>query len=208
MAEMICDPDARLSLAARFVRWVLIGLYRLQGWKTDGTLPDTPKFVLCGASHTSNWDFIVFLGVTDDFGIRPRFMGKNTLFKWPMRGFMCGLGGVPVDRSARKDMVAQMVDQFAAHDDFALVVAAEGTRSPNANWKTGFYRIAERAGVPIVFIGPDYKRKRGVVGPTIMPTGDYDADMAIGIEFFKTLHPKNPENAIFPDGTSMAQILS
>lgn len=208
MAELICDPDARLSLAARFVRWLLIGLYRLQGWKAEGTLPESRKFVLCGASHTSNWDFIVFLGATDDLGIRPRFMGKNTLFKFPMRGFMCGLGGVPVDRSARKDMVAQMVDQFAAHDEFALVVAAEGTRSPNPNWKTGFYRIAEAADVPILFVGPDYDRKRAIFGPIVHPTGDYDADMAVGIEFFKTLRPKHPENAIFPDGTSMAQILS
>lgn len=201
------NPDVRLSPSARLVRWVLIGLYRMMGWKSEGQLPDTKKFVLCAASHTSNWDFIVFLGVTDDFGIRPRFMGKHTLFKWPMRGFMYGLGGVPVDRSARKDMVAQMVDQFEAHDEFALVVAAEGTRSPNTNWKTGFYRIAERAGVPILFAGPDYRRKRGVFGPLIMPTGDYEADMAIGFEFFKTLHPKNPEKALFPDGSSMADLL-
>lgn len=208
MTAVVRDPNARLSWSSRFVRWVLIGLYRLAGWKTEGALPDSKKFVICAASHTSNWDFIVFLGVTDDFGIRPRFMGKNTLFKWPMKGFMYGLGGVPVDRSARKDMVTQMVEQIAAHDEFALVVAAEGTRSPNTNWKTGFYRIAERAQVPIIFVGPDYQRKVGVFGPVIMPTGDYDADMAVGIEFFKTLHPKHPEKALFPDGSSMAQILS
>lgn len=204
MADLTITPDTRLSPMARFVRWALIGLYRLRGWKAEGKVPETFKFVLCGASHTSNWDFIVFLGVTEDFGIYPRFMGKHTLFKWPMRNFMIGLGGVPVDRSCRKDMVAQMVDQFAAHEEFALVVAAEGTRSPNANWKTGFYRIAEAAQVPILFAGPDYKRKRGVFGPMVMPTGDYDADMAVGIEFFKTLHPKYPRKALFPDGSSRA----
>lgn len=207
MGAMICDPDARLSLAARFVRWLLIGLYRLQGWKAEGRLPDARKYVLCAASHTSNWDFIIFLGATDELGVRVRFMGKNTLFKWPMRGFMCGLGGVPIDRSARKDMVAQMVEQFEAHDELALVVAAEGTRSPNANWKTGFYRIAEAARVPIVCVGPDYARKRAVFGPVFEPTGDFERDMQVAYAFFKTLVPKHPERAVFPDGSTMAQIL-
>ncbi|WP_265569639.1 lysophospholipid acyltransferase family protein [Sphingomicrobium nitratireducens] len=199
MGEIRCDPNARLSLAARLVRWLLIGLYRLRGWSIDGSLPDIRKFVLAGASHTSNWDFIVFLGVTDELGIRPRFMGKNTLFRWPMKQFMCGLGGVPVDRSARKDMVAQMADQFAAHDEFALVVAIEGTRSPTRHWKSGFYRIAEAAGVPIVCVGPDYERRRGVIGPVIHPSGNYEADLAKMIAFFRTLKPRHPERALFPD---------
>lgn len=195
--------DPPLGLASRLVKWLLLQWYRLSGWRTEGALPDERKFVIVGASHTSNWDFLVFLGTVEALGVRPRFMGKSSLFRWPMEGFMRGLGGVPVDRSARRDMVQQMADQFAAHDEFALVVAAEGTRSATTQWRSGFYRIAQAAGVPFVCAGPDYVRKRGIIGPTIWPTGDFDADMAPAYAFFKALRPKHPERALFPDGSGL-----
>lgn len=175
--------------------------FRLTGWKVKGTLPDYPKMVIIGASHTSNWDFLVFVGVVDAVGRHIRFAGKNTLFKWPMGGFMRALGGISIDRSAPKDLVGQIVDQFNAHDDFCLVVAAEGTRSYTEKWKTGFYRIATEAKVPIVCAGPDYPRKLGVFGPVIWPAGDFDRDMAPAFAFFRTLSPKDPSRAGFPPGT-------
>ena len=79
-----------------------------------------------GASHTSNWDFLVFLGTVQALGRQVRFIGKHSLFKWPMGGFMRALGGVPVDRSSPQDLVSQIVAQFDAHDDFVLVIAPEG----------------------------------------------------------------------------------
>ena len=47
-------------------------------------------------------------------------------------------------------LVSQIVDQFRAHEDFILVIAPEGTRSLTTQWKSGFYQIALKAGVPIV----------------------------------------------------------
>ncbi|MGW8323976.1 MAG: glycerol acyltransferase, partial [Thermodesulfobacteriota bacterium] len=44
-------------------------------------------------------------------------------------------------------------------------------------WKTGFYRIAESANVPIVLGFLDYRRKVGGIGPVVVPTGDIEADM-------------------------------
>jgi 1-acyl-sn-glycerol-3-phosphate acyltransferase len=58
-----------------------------------------------------------------------------------------------------------------------MVVPPEGTRQKVRYWKTGFYRIAERAKVPIVLGFLDYRRKVGGLGPTVVPTGDIDADM-------------------------------
>ena len=113
---------------------------------------------------------------------------------------MRALGGVPVDRGARQDLVSQIVAQFDAHDEFILVIAPEGTRSATRQWKTGFYQIAMKAGVPIVCAGPDYPGKRGVFGPVIRPTGDYDADMKPAFAFFRTLTPRHPERAAFPEG--------
>ena len=170
------------------------------GWSISGTLPPDRKFVIMGASHTSNWDFLVFLGAVHAVGRQIRFIGKHSLFHWPMGGFMRALGGVPVDRSAPQDLVSQIVDQFHAHDDFILVIAPEGTRSFTTNWRSGFYQIALRAGVPILAAGPDYPTKRGVFGPLIRPTGNYAEDMKPAFSFFHTLAPKHPERAGFPDG--------
>lgn len=113
---------------------------------------------------------------------------------------MRALGGIPVDRSAPQDLVSQVVAQFDAHEDFILVVAPEGTRSRTSEWKTGFYQIALKAGVPILAAGPDFPTRRAVFGPVIRPTGDYAEDMKPAFAFFHTITPKHPERSAFPDG--------
>lgn len=188
----------RMNLLERLVRRVLIALYRLSGWRPEGQLPSDRKFVIMGACHTSNWDFLVFLGTVHALGRQVRFIGKHSLFRWPLGGFMRALGGVPVDRGAPQDLVSQIVAQFDAHDDFALVIAPEGTRSRTTDWKTGFYQIALRAGVPIVVAGPDYPTKRGVIGPVIHPTGNYLEDLKPAFAFLRTIMPKHPARAAFP----------
>jgi 1-acyl-sn-glycerol-3-phosphate acyltransferase len=193
--------EPRLGIVSRLVYRLLLGWFRGSGWRAAGTLPADRKFVIVGASHTSNWDFPVFLGTVEALGRRVRFIGKDSLFRWPIGGFMRALGGVPVRRDASQDLVAQVVAQFAAHQDFALIVAAEGTRAPTTRWRTGFYQIALQAGVPIVCAGPDYDKKLGIIGPVIHPTGDFDADMKPAFAFFRGLHPKHPERAAFPPGT-------
>jgi len=187
-----------LSRPARFVRWGLLQWYRRSGWRAVGTLPPDRKFVIIGASHTSNWDFPVFLGTVHAVGRQVRFIGKSSLFHGAVGRFMRALGGVPVDRAAPQDLVSQIVDQIAAHDDFLLIVAAEGTRSRTTMWKTGFYQIALKAKVPIVCAGPDYPTKRGIFGPVIHPTGDYERDMAPAFAFFRSLRPRHPDRAAFP----------
>lgn len=161
-------------------------------------LPAERKLVIVGAPHTSNWDFLVFLGTLHARGRRARFIGKRSLFRWPLGGLMRALGGVPVDRTARQDLVGQIVEQVHANDDFLLIVAAEGTRARNTHWHTGFYQIALRAGIPIVCAGPDYPARRGVFGPTIEPTGDFERDMAPAFAFFRTLKPRHPDRVAFP----------
>lgn len=188
-----------LGPVSRGLLWLLLSWYRRSGWTAHGSLPPDRKMVILGASHTSNWDFLVFLGTVHAVGRRVRFIGKHSLFRGALGRFMRALGGVPVDRSARRDLVSQIVEQMRVHDDFLLIVAAEGTRSRTTQWKTGFYQIALRAKVPIVCAGPDYPTKRGIFGPIIHPTGDYQRDMAPAFAFFRTLSPRHPERAAFPD---------
>lgn len=190
-----------LSRLERVVRWLLLQWFFRTGWTISGSLPPARKLVIMGASHTSNWDFLVFLGAVHALGRQVHFIGKHSLFGWPLGGFMRALGGVPVDRSAPQDLVSQIVAQFDARDDFVLVIAPEGTRAATRQWKTGFYQIAMKAGVPIVCAGPDYPNRRGVFGPVIRPTGDYQADMKPAFAFFRTLTPRHPERSAFPDGS-------
>ncbi|MCL6698869.1 lysophospholipid acyltransferase family protein [Sphingomonas sp. NSE70-1] len=190
----------RLNWLERLIHWILLRWFVRNGWTVSGTLPPDLKIVIMGASHTSNWDFLVFLGAVHSLNRKVHFIGKHSLFRWPLGGFMHALGGIPVDRGSRQDLVSQVVAQFDAHDEFILVVAPEGTRSRTKEWKTGFYQIALKAGAPIVPAGPDFPSKRAVFGAAIRPTGNYAEDMKPAFHFFRTIVPRHPERSDFPDG--------
>jgi len=164
----------------------------MRGWHIEGTPPADRKFILVGAPHTSNWDFAVFLGATDELGIHPSFIGKQSLFRWPMRRFMFDMGGIPVDRTRRSNYVEQVVAEFAKRDELALVIAPEGTRDSDGRWKSGFYHIAMGAGVPIVPAWINRRTRKAAIGSAIRPTGDYAADLKRIAGFYRTREPDNP----------------
>ncbi len=180
------------SLSSRLVRRLLIALYKLRGWHIEGRPPAVKKFILVGAPHTSNWDFAVFLGATEELGIRASYLGKHSLFRWPLRRFMLDMGGIPVDRSKRANYVEQVVAEFARRDELALVIAPEGTRHSDGRWRSGFYHIAMGAGVPIVPAWLDRRQRRAAIGAPIQPTSDYAADMKRIGDFYRALQPDNP----------------
>lgn len=180
------------SLPSRLVRGLLVALYKLRGWHIDGRPPAVKKFILVGAPHTSNWDFAVFLGATHELGIRASYLGKHSLFRWPLRRFMLDMGGIPVDRAKRSNYVDQVVAEFARREELALVIAPEGTRHSDGRWRSGFYHIAMGAGVPIVPAWIDRGKRRAAIGSPILPTGDYAADLARIAEFYRAALPGNP----------------
>lgn len=187
------DPP---GLVARGVRRLLLLLYRMRGWKAVGVVPEPRRFILIAAPHTSNWDFINFLGLTADLGIRPFFMAKLSLFCWPIGGFMRQMGGVPVDRRNSGNVVEQMTQEFARRAEFMLTVAPEGTRGRAQKWRTGFYQIAMAAKVPMAVGMMDYRTRTGGLGPLIWPTGDFRADMQKIFDVYKSCTPKFPERAV------------
>ncbi len=187
---MQANYDRRPTLLSRLVKAAVLGLYRWKGWQLEGGRPEARKFVITGAPHTTNWDFIFFIGTTWRMGISPSFMGKLSLFRGPLKRFMYDMGGLPVDRSKPgSNYVEQTVEHFARSDDLALVVAPEGTRRTDGSWRSGFYHIALRAGVPIVPAWVDNRTMRGGLGPAIMPTGDYGADLARIAAFYRSVMP-------------------
>jgi 1-acyl-sn-glycerol-3-phosphate acyltransferase len=165
---------------------------RMFGWQVVGKLPDIPKFVLIGAPHTSNWDFVLFLGVIFTLRASVRFMGKAELFRFPVGWFFRYCGGIPVDRKKSTGLVDQMVKVSNASKKFILTIAPEGTRHHVTEWKRGFYHIAKEAGIPIVMAVVDGKRKEVRIGQVFHPTGNVEADMKTIQGFFTGIVGVNP----------------
>ena len=186
---MATQTERKPSLSSRIVRAIIEAVYRWQGWRIEGDLPDIPKYVIAGAPHTSNWDFVFFTGATAAQSVRPNFMGKHTLFTGAMRNFMFDMGGIPVDRTKRANYVEQVADEFEKRDRLALVIAAEGRRSSNGEWRSGFYHIARAANVPIVPAWVIPKEHRLGFGPAIMPRESYAETLAEIARFLRSKRP-------------------
>jgi 1-acyl-sn-glycerol-3-phosphate acyltransferase len=170
---------------------VLLGASR---WSMEGEMPSAKKFVLIAAPHTSNWDFLYAMAYISAKGLPVRWMGKNALFRGPQGALMRALGGIPVDRTKKSNMVQAMVEEFERHEAFVLLVPAEGTRSLGERWKSGFYHIARGAGVPIALGYLDYRSKRAGIGPLLWPTTDVTADMDRIRDFYADKFGKYPKD--------------
>lgn len=177
---------------SEIVRRFSVFMYKIGGWEAVQENPPPKKAVIIAAPHTSNWDFIYFFGLCNSLGIRSYWIGKSTLFKWPWGDMMRRLGGVPVDRSKSQNMVDTMVTEFEKRNDFLLTIPPEGTRGSVKQWRTGFYYIALKAKVPLIMGMMDYAKKSGGLGPSFMPTGNYQEDMKRLSEFYHSVTPKFP----------------
>jgi 1-acyl-sn-glycerol-3-phosphate acyltransferase len=175
------------------VKAIARGFLKSTNWEPEGFRPAQPKFVLIAAPHTTNWDLAYLLAFAVIFDVRITWMGKHALFRPPLGWLMRAVGGMPVMRSKRGDLVEQLVREFATRETLALVVPAEGTRSYTSHWKSGFYHIASGANVPIVMGYLDYKRRRGGFGAALLPTGNLRADMDEIRDFYEDIVGKFPE---------------
>lgn len=203
---MDSSGQSRPALISRIAKWVVLKAYRLRGYHLQECHPVPKRCVLLGAPHTTNWDFIFFLGAITELGCKPSFLGKLSLFKGLLRGFMYDMGGIPVDRSLRgARYVEQVVEAFEGRDELALVVAPEGTRGPIKGWRSGFYHIAHGAGVPIVPGWTDAVRRTGGIGEPIMPSGDYAADLAKLLAFYQSVVPGHPRLQALADSIEAAK---
>ncbi len=166
---------------------------KISGWRLQGELPPVHRFVLIAAPHTSNWDLPVMLCAALLFRMKLYWMGKDAIFRPPFAGIVRWLGGIPIDRSAANNLVAQSVALYRDRESLVLVVPPEGTRQKVRHWKTGFYYIALGAQVPIVMGFLDYKHKLAGFGPTVVPTGDIEADMQAIRAFYAGITGKHPD---------------
>ncbi len=166
---------------------------RLVGWSLVADLPATQKYLLIGAPHTSNWDFPIALLMLAGMGLKLYWVGKDSLFKGIKGTVMRKLGGIPVERGARKNFVGQIVDLYNSRDKMVLTIAPEGTRKYLDHWKTGFYNIALNAKIPIALGFVDYHSKTCGVGGYFTPSGDREADLKTLRKFYADKSGKFPQ---------------
>lgn len=176
-----------MNLAAR--------LLRMAGWTVRISAPDYPKCIICVAPHTSNWDFIIGKLAYASVGRRAGFLMKEQWFFWPLGCLFRAIGGIPVPRGKRRGSLTEAVTaKFKTADRLQLAITPEGTRSRNADWHTGFLRIALAADVPVELGVIDYAYKTVTIADVFVPTGDIDADMSAVKRFYAGAHAKYPEN--------------
>ena len=168
-------------------------ILRFIGWRTHVLNPRLTRYVLIGAPHTSNWDFGLLLLLMGAEQLPIRFMGKDSLFRGPLGPLMCSLGGIPVNRRERTNLVDQIASIFEENEELIIGLAPEGSRGKTPHWKSGFYYIALKAKVPIAMAYLDYGNKIIGVGPNFIPSGDLQADFEIIREFYTGVVGKNPK---------------
>jgi 1-acyl-sn-glycerol-3-phosphate acyltransferase len=183
-------------MLSRLSQWILKRL----GWTVHANLPDLDKYVIIAAPHTSNWDFPIGILTAKALKLKVRWMGKDSLFRWPFGWFFRAIGGTPVHRGKGRRHIKQMADLFARSSQLILALAPEGTRSKTDHWKTGFHFIARAANVPILMGYLDFGHKRLGIDGMFYPGDDIEADFSMIREFYKNIVGKNPEN------TSLIQV--
>jgi len=126
-------------------------------------------------------------------GLPVKFLIKEEAFFFPFGGLLKKMGGIPVKRGKRNNLVHQLTTHFQQADKLVLVVTPEGTRKYTKYWKKGFYYIALEAQVPIALGYLDYKYKKAGVKKVISPNGDLKTDFEDFKAFYQTLHAYHPE---------------
>lgn len=172
-------PRRNYGLLRLLGRWIL----QRMDWRSEGLFPDQPKLIIAIAPHSSVWDFIIGAAFLYVLGLRVAFIAKHTLFRWPLGGFMRWLGGIPVNRAQPEDLTDDMAAAFGKREQLWLAITPEGTRTEGARFKSGFYRIARAAGVPILPVYFNYRRRVTGFLPLVQP-GD---DVAAGVEQVRQL---------------------
>jgi 1-acyl-sn-glycerol-3-phosphate acyltransferase len=174
----------------------------IAGWKVVGNIPpDLKKAVIIAAPHTSYWDFLYARAAFFVLDIPMKITIKKEVVNNPYFGwFVRSLGAIGIDRTpkagslkSRASMVDAMVDLLNQRDELIMMVTPEGTRKKVTRWKSGFYRVAERAQVPIILGYLDYAKKHAGIGPVMEPTGDFDKDVEEIKAFYRTKTGKYPE---------------
>lgn len=158
------------------------GLLKATRWNLVGTAPEAG--ILVGAPHTSRWDWVVTMLMAWSNGSQPRILIKHTYFNGPMGAILRATGGIPLDRENPGATIRTLLTEAEGDDTFLLAIAPEGIRGKGEYWKAGFYRIAQKTGLPITLGFVDGPSRTVGIGPSFRPSDDIVADMDLVRAFY------------------------
>lgn len=166
----------------------------ISGWKSSyKTEFDKDRCVMVAGPHTSNWDFLYAMAIFWKHNVNAKFFIKDNFTKGIHGGFFRWMGAVGVDRTKKNDLVAYAISLFDENKKMVMLVPAEGSRKRVDKWKKGFYHIAKGANVPVALGYLDYKNKIAGVDKMINLSDDFEMDMKIIEDFYKTKTGKHPD---------------
>ncbi|MBV1930205.1 MAG: 1-acyl-sn-glycerol-3-phosphate acyltransferase [Porticoccaceae bacterium] len=173
----------------------LAGLFlRSMGWRVTGAIPEDQRFIFVTGPHTSNWDFVFGLSAAVAMNIDAHWLGKNTLFKQPLKDIMYWLGGIPIDRSNPAGVAEDIAGKIRQAGDMALIITPEGTRGKVERLKSGFLRIAKMSDSKLLITTLDYANKTLHLGEVLTPGENMAANIDYIADQFAQVTPKNPHN--------------
>ncbi len=167
-------------------------ILRIGRWRLVSRQLPVRNFIVIAAPHTSNWDLLWLLGAAWSLGVHINWLAKASVFRGPAGPVLRAMGGIPVERDGRGKLVGRLSEQLAKGEGLALVIPPEGTRKYLNHWKSGFYRIAENTGVPILCSFLDYKERATGIGPLFSTTANMQADMDKFRAFYEPFTARYP----------------
>ena len=170
-------------------------LLHVIGWRLVLTIPRVDRALIIFYPHTSNWDFVIGLLARYALGIPVTWAGKDNLFRWPFAKMWTALGGIPVNRRESTGFVGEMTKQFERRPHMLLAIAPEGTRKHADHWKSGAYRVALAARVPIALSFIDFARREIGIGALLQLSGDVASDFIALRAFYAGKTARHPEQA-------------
>jgi len=188
-------PSGNPERPPSWLRRGALRLLRLFGWKTSLVWPPEPRGVIVVYPHTSNWDFPIGVLFRVGHRLKANWVGKQEMFRWPLRGLFLRIGGIPLNRRRTTGFIDALLAEFRSRDWMWLAIAPEGTRGHTDHWKAGFYQIALAADVPIGLGYIDYATKTVGIDTYLRMTGDREADLDRIRAFYASKRGRRPEFA-------------
>lgn len=181
-------------------RWIF---FKRMGWSINGSIaPEIKKCVMIVIPHTSWHDFYLGVFTRGILNQEMNFVAKKELFMFPFGFYFRWMGGAPLNRQKNENKVDAIAKVFAEKSVFRLAIAPEGTRKKVTEWKTGFYYIALKAGVPIIPVAFDYSKKEVKIATPFYPTGNKELDFEMLQQNYVGVIGKIPEYSFTPEKKS------
>lgn len=199
MSTLPLLPDRVPKRQGKFSQKFFKQLYLAQGWQFQGEFPNLAKAVAIVMPHTSNLDGWYGFNFVVAIDLKIHMFAKASLFNTPLKPLLNWLDVIPVKRNASQGLTQQAIHELRSREQIWLGMTPEGTRHNATEFRSGFYRIALGAEVPIVMFALDYAQKIIHCLGAFEATGDYDADLKHILALYRDkISAKHPERLAQP----------